>query len=153
VKPLPALMLAAAVGGAAAQVPPVETLGWMAGCWAAEGAEPGSGERWTPPAGGTLLGLSRTVKGGRTLEWEFMRIVTEAGGKVAFVALPSGQRETRFERVASPPDEAIFENPAHDFPQRVIYRRQGDDRLAARIEGRWVGLQRGVDFPLKRVAC
>lgn len=152
-KPWCWLALAVATGGAAAQVPPVDTLGWMAGCWAADGAEPGSGERWTAPAGGTLLGLSRTVKGGRTLEWEFMRIVTEPDGKVAFVALPSGQRETRFERVASPPDEAVFENPAHDFPQRVIYRRQGDDRLAARIEGLRGGVRRGVDFPLKRVAC
>lgn len=152
-KPLLALVLAGAAGGAAAQVPPVDTLGWMAGCWAAEGSEPGSGERWTPPAGGTLLGVSRTVKGGRTLAWEFMRIVTEADGKVAFVALPSGQREARFERVASPPDEAVFENPAHDFPQRVIYRRQGDHRLAARIEGRRGGVQRGIDFPLRRVAC
>lgn len=152
-KALPALLLAVAAGGAAAQVPPVDTLGWMAGCWAADGAEAGSGERWMAPSGGTLLGLSRTVKGGRTLAWEFMRIVTEADGKVAFVALPSGQRETRFERLASPPDEAIFEDPAHDFPQRVIYRRQGDDRLAARIEGVRGGVRRGIDFPLKRTAC
>ena len=29
----------------------------------------------------------------------------------------------------------VFENPGHDFPQRVIYERQGDV-LNARIEGR-----------------
>ena len=28
----------------------------------------------------------------------------------------------------------IFENLEHDFPQRIIYRREGD-RLIARIEG------------------
>jgi Domain of unknown function (DUF6265) len=147
------LLGALGTGGAAAQVPPVETLDWLAGCWAADGAEAGSGERWTPPAGGTLLGLSRTVKGGRTVEWEFMRIVTEPDGRIAFIAQPSGQREARFERVASPPEAAVFENPAHDFPQRIIYRRQGADRLAARIEGTRGGVQRGIDFPLRRVDC
>jgi hypothetical protein len=33
-----------------------------------------------------------------------------------------------------PAGEATFENLAHDFPQRIIYRKCGDD-LCARIEG------------------
>lgn len=147
------LLLALAAGPAAAQVPPIEPLAWLAGCWAAEGGEPGSGEQWMPLAGGSLLGVGRTVKGGRTVAWEFMRIVAEPDGKVAFIALPSGQRETRFERVASAPADAVFENAGHDFPQRVIYRRQGEDRIAARIEGLRGGVPRGIDFPLRRVSC
>ena len=30
---------------------------------------------------------------------------------------------------------ALFENTAHDFPQRIIYRRDADGSLLARIEG------------------
>jgi hypothetical protein len=46
----------------------------------------------------------------------------------------------------------VFENPTHDFPQRVIYRREGDS-LLGRIEGMTNGQQKAVDFPLKRVSC
>ena len=48
--------------------------------------------------------------------------------------------------------EARFENLEHDFPQRIIYRRDGDS-LTGRIEGVSMGKERAVDFPLKRVPC
>jgi hypothetical protein len=41
------------------------------------------------------------------------------------------------------------ENPAHDFPQRISYRKRGADSLLARIEGG----TRDIDFPMRRVAC
>ena len=47
----------------------------------------------------------------------------------------------------------IFENPAHDFPQRIIYRRRGADSLLARVEGMRGGRLRGLDFPYRRVPC
>ncbi len=46
----------------------------------------------------------------------------------------------------------MFENPAHDFPQRVIYRRLGADAVTGRIEGQIGGQARSVDFPYKRGA-
>lgn len=46
-----------------------------------------------------------------------------------------------------------FENPHHDFPQRVRYSAVGGDRIAARIEGVLNGSLRGIDFPLRRVQC
>ncbi|MCB1009826.1 MAG: hypothetical protein KDB94_13155, partial [Acidobacteria bacterium] len=44
----------------------VEALAWLAGCWAPDGGESGSVEQWTAPAGGTMLGLSRTIRNGTT---------------------------------------------------------------------------------------
>ena len=65
-------------------VPPPETvdkLAWLAGCWNVDGAEPGSGEHWSTAAGGTLLGTSRTVKGGKTTAFEFVQIRLGLGGE------------------------------------------------------------------------
>ena len=42
-----------------------------------------------------------------------------------------------------------FENPSHDFPQRISYRRTAAG-IAARIEGLMNGTPRGVDFPFTR---
>jgi hypothetical protein len=144
-----------AVAGAARSSPesPVANLSWLAGCWASVGGEFGTGEVWTAPAGGTMLGLSRTVRDGKTVEYEFMQIREIAPGQLAFVAHPSGQAEAAFPLVRSGPGELVFEDPAHDFPQRVIYRLVEPDRLHARIEGTLKGEDRGVDFLMKRAEC
>lgn len=104
------------------------------------------------PSGTTMLGMSHTVADGKTRDFEFMRIVQEENGELFFVAMPSGQTETRFKTIRSGPREAVFENPEHDFPQRVIYRRDGDF-LVGRIEGTSKGKDRAVEFPLQRVPC
>lgn len=151
---LPVLLLLVLSQPAAAAESPLDALGWLGGCWRAEGGEPGSGEMWTALAGHTLLGTSRTVRRGRTVAYEFMHIRQQANGSVVFAALPSGRSETLFTlRPGSAPREAVFENPAHDFPQRVIYRLEDGGRLRARIEGQRNGVTTGIDFPYQRVSC
>lgn len=131
----------------------VAALAWMAGCWAPEQGETGSVEHWLPPAGGTMLGMSRTVKKGQTVEFEFMQLRVNAEGKLVFIALPSGQREATFVASHVGKDSVTFENPQHDFPQKVSYRLESDGRLVGRIEGTRGGTVRGIDFPMRRVAC
>ncbi|MET0534869.1 MAG: DUF6265 family protein [Steroidobacter sp.] len=143
--------LLAATGATAAD--DVASLTWLAGCWSPEKGEAGSVEQWLSPAGGTLLGMSRTVKNGRTIEFEFMQVRTNAEGKLVFIALPSGQKEATFIASSVGKDSVTFENPQHDFPQKVIYRLESPERLIARIEGLRNGTLRGVDFPMRRVAC
>jgi hypothetical protein len=131
----------------------IERLAWLAGCWTAEGGEPGSVEQWMAPAGGQMLGMARTLKNGRVRESEFMRIAEGPDGRLQYTALPSGQREASFTQATLAEAEVVFENLQHDFPQRVIYRRQGGDGLLARIEGQRQGALRGIDFPMRRVPC
>src|SRR6202012_23245 len=59
---------------ACAEAMDISHLSWLSGCWNSEASEPGSGEQWLPLAGGTLLGVSRTVKQGKTVAFEFMQI-------------------------------------------------------------------------------
>lgn len=143
--------MAASIAPAAG--PPIEQIGWLAGCWNADNAEPGSGEQWMPLAGGTLLGIGRTVRGGKTVAYEFMRIGASADGSIAFFAQPSGQAPASFALLRLGTNEVVFENPDHDFPQRVIYRFEPPARLRARIEGVRQGVSRGIDFPMQRVSC
>ena len=105
------------------------------------------------PAGGTMLGMGRTIAGGKTVEFEFMRIAQEDDGEIYFIAIPSGQAETRFKLIKQDKNEAVFENPTHDFPQRVIYRLQENGALLGRIEGLSKGQEKAVDVPMKRAAC
>jgi len=131
----------------------LSALAWLAGCWAAERGEAGSGEQWTPLAGGTMLGIGRTVRNGETIDHEFLQIRRNADGKIVYVALPSGQTEATFVLTSSTESSFTFENPEHDFPQRIIYRALADGGMLARIEGMQDGVLRGVDFPMRRIAC
>ena len=153
----PCLLLCTALFGmpASAQTP-LERLSWLAGCWARETSvkvEPGSGEQWMAPAGGSMLGLGRTIRGGKTIEHEFMQISQTDAGQLVYTASPSGQPPTRFPLLRQGEGELVFENLQHDFPQRVIYRLAPGGRLHARIEGQRGELLRGIDFAMHRVAC
>ena len=129
----------------------VDSLGWLSGCWAAVGSDYGSGEIWTIPAGRSLLGVSRTVKEGNTVAHEFMQIRAEDDG-IFFIANPSGQKEARFKATAVTDGKIVFENPQHDFPQKITYELKDGD-LFARIEGTKKGKSRAVDFPMTRHEC
>ena len=131
----------------------IGSLAWLAGCWRSETAEPGSGEQWMLPAGGTMLGMSRMVKQGKTVEHEFMQLRTLADGTLAFIAQPSGQRMTTFPLLRMTDAEVVFENPQHDFPQRVAYRLESRSKLVARIEGIRNGTLRVIEFPMGRASC
>lgn len=137
----------------AAESSAIDRLGWLSGCWTSDGGEPGSGEQWTRPAAGTLFGMSRTVRGGRTVAHEFMHIEATENGSLVFVAAPSGQDSNSFQLVEITEREVTFADPAHDFPQRVIYRLLEPNRLLGRIEGEINGQFRAIDFPMTRERC
>lgn len=127
-------------------------LRWLAGCWELRSSQRVTLEMWMPPEGGLMLGASRTTAGGAVREFEQVRL--EAQGEVLlYTALPSGQREASFRSTEVSDSGFTVENPAHNFPQRIIYRRRGADSLIARIEGPGPGGTRGIDFPMRRVPC
>ena len=126
-------------------------LKFMTGCWVFEADGRRVEEHWLAPAGGSLLGVSRTVKGGKTVEYEFLQIRDLPEG-LTYIAKPSSQPEAKFVVSSKTADEVVFENPTHDFPQRIRYRLQGDT-LRARIEGNLNGKPRGIDFPYSRTNC
>jgi hypothetical protein len=134
----------------------IEQLGWISGCWVYTSPRVFIEELWTRPAGGTMLGVSRTLRraptGDSTMAWEFIRIHAR-GTDLVYAAQPHNQPAAEFvsERVSD--SVVVFANPAHDYPQRIIYRRAGKDSLKARVEGTQGGRTRGSDFPYVRAAC
>ncbi|MBC7900600.1 MAG: hypothetical protein H7070_11180, partial [Saprospiraceae bacterium] len=109
-------------------------------------------EQWMKPSGGTMIGMSRTIKNGKTVAFEFLRIVQD-DNEISYISRPSqNKEETSFKLVKSSANEAVFENPTHDFPQRIIYRLD-KTKLFARIEGTNNGKTMGIDFPMTRAKC
>ena len=86
-------------------------------------------------AGASMMGMSRTVAGDKTVEFEYLRIEQRADG-IYYVAHPKARCPgTDFKLMRASATEAVFENPQHDFPKRIIYRKGADDSLTASIDG------------------
>lgn len=148
------ILLASSFSSAHAQdsKPDMRVLAWISGCWENSQGISTVEERWTKLAGESMLGVSRTVKAGKTVAYEFIRIMKQ-GDDIYYVACPSGQKEAQFKLAKWSEHDATFENPDHDFPQRIVYRKMEDGSLHARIEGTSKGKERGVDFHFQRITC
>lgn len=117
------LSLAACVGSAtipAAQ--PAGGLDWLAGCWETEDGR--VREQWTVVNDGLAFGFGTTTADGEIVFFEQLRIETGDAG-LLYSAYPAGVGPTQFRLTDSGPGRATFDNPEHDFPQRLGYRRDG----------------------------
>ncbi|MDX2029271.1 MAG: DUF6265 family protein [Blastocatellia bacterium] len=124
----------------------VADLAWMSGDWETAPGRVQFDEHWTRPAGGTLFGVSRTIAGDRTVFFEYLRIETRPDG-IYYVAHPKARTPgADFKLIKLAAQEATFENLAHDFPKRIIYRKNPDGSLAARIEGDGSEKEKAQDF-------
>ena len=129
-----AFLLLHAMPGVADEVPDSPaSLAWLEGVWIGEEGGAAMEEIWTAPAGGILLGLHRDVFSSDKAFFEYLRIEHTAEGLVYF-ASPRGRPATAFKLAELGERNVVFENPEHDFPQRIHYRRDGD-ALVVRIEG------------------
>src|SRR5215203_2551671 len=111
-------------------------ISWISGDWqTGPGARAQIEEHWTQAAGATMMGVSRTVAGEKTVEFEYLRIEQRADG-IYYVAHPKARCPgTDFKLTRASATEAVFENPQHDFPKRIIYRKTANDALTASIDG------------------
>ncbi len=116
----------------------IAELAWMCGSW---GDPAESLESWMAPVDGLMLGVNRTVRPGETPFFEFLRIEQRPEG-IVFVASPLGLAPTDFPLRELGPERVVFENPGHDFPQRLVYWLEGDLLLAEASAGE--GAQRQV---------
>jgi hypothetical protein len=146
------LVLMLAGTGVCAQPSGVQRLAWLAGCWSLTNGERSVDEQWMAPRAGSMQGMSRTIRAERLVAHEAV-ILRERGEQLDYEVSPSGQARTVFTSISIDDNSVVFENLQHDFPQRVAYRRHGDDQLLAWIEGPRNGAMRRIEYPYQRVAC
>jgi hypothetical protein len=131
--------------------PEMGKLTWLSGCWKAEGNLQ-TEEQWTRLDGQSMLGMGRTIANGKTVSYEFLQIRVR-GEEIFYIAQPNGGSAVEFKLVKINDNGAIFENPQHDFPQRIAYSRSPDGGLVAAIEGQEKGKPKRVDFAMRKVRC
>lgn len=127
-------------------------VAWLAGAWVGTRSSGSSiEERWSPPLGGAMLAVSRTVNtGGKMVAFEYLRIVERDGGLV-YAAQPGGAPKTEYVLTEVGPTEAggkraVFDNPRHDYPKRIVYELSAEGKLSATIGYMKGGTPRKFEF-------
>lgn len=109
-------------------------LAWIGGDWKGKKSTGSSIEElWSSPLGGAMLGVSRTVNAnGKMVGFEYLRIVEREGGLV-YIAQPGGRAATEFVLSEFAANRAVFENPRHDYPRRIVYELSAEGILSTTV--------------------
>ncbi|HMB58960.1 MAG TPA: DUF6265 family protein [Xanthomonadales bacterium] len=106
---------------------------WLRGHWCSGQEGDRIEELWLRPASGEMIGINRTTLSGIMVAFEYLRIVHQ-DGVTTYVAQPGGSSPTLFPLAGHGDSWVAFENPDHDFPQRIEYHRDGEN-MQAEISG------------------
>ena len=94
---------------------------------------------------GAMLALSRTVSRGKMTAFEFLRIVERDSG-LLYVAQPGGVPPTEYVLTEVDSTRAVFDNPRHDYPKRIVYELTPQGGLRATIGFLMGGTPRRFEF-------
>jgi uncharacterized protein (TIGR02246 family) len=130
----------------------LEIASWLAGCWAATSETGWTEEVWSSPGGGLMLATSRTVRGGRATGYEFV-VLRAVDGELVYTAHPSGQATTDFRGTVISDVVLRFENPEHDFPKAIEYRRTTSDSIRVHVFGELASAQPAFSLSYGRRSC
>jgi hypothetical protein len=110
-------------------------------------------ERWHKQNDSVFTGESYFISGNDTMSSEKITI-EQRGNELYFIPTLKGQNNNQpveFKLIESSPTHLVFENPTHDFPEKITYTLLTKDSLLAEISGMMDNNATTHQFPLKRV--
>ncbi|MBO9151544.1 DUF6265 family protein [Chitinophaga sp. GCM10012297] len=131
----------------------ITRAGWLTGTWEHKTPRGITYETWKKVSADELQGASYSLEGNDTTIFESVRLLQKEG-RLYYVPTVKGQNNGQpvsFALKQATDEQLVFENPQHDFPQTVSYRRIGADSLVAQISGTRNGQFRTVVFPMKKI--
>ena len=146
------LALGVASDAAAQGAQRISSVTWLTGCLELRRGNRVIEEQRMAERAGTMVGMGRSI-GARGMDDYELTVIQQDSSRLLYVAHPRRQPTATFVARVATPDSVVFENPQHDFPQRVGYRRIGRDSVLAWIEGTQMGKAQRFEFPYRRVPC
>jgi hypothetical protein len=139
----------------------VADFAWLTGTWQGEVEGDFVEDQWSVPAGGVMVGTFRWVRGGKDGKlalYELLALEPGPEGPILWlrhfgarlVAREDKEGAIAFRLTAYKPNEATFDHRDPQNPLRLIYRREGADRLVAILERTENGKPVVTDFVYRR---
>ena len=123
----------------------LDDLGWLTGSWKRIAGTGFVFENWHKVSENTFEGVGLKVVDDDTTVLERLRL-EQFGAEIFYVAkVDHNELPVAFKLVKKSENQWVFENLAHDFPQRITYTRESDKAINVRVEKDNEGKSEGFD--------
>jgi hypothetical protein len=145
-------ILAACNSNKTAQPRQITKADWLIGSWENKSEYGDLSESWQKENDSVYKGQSFFIKRKDTIHSEAI-VLSEINGEVSYSPQVKGQNNDKpvdFKMTSATDKQLVFENPAHDFPQKITYTKITNDSLVAEISGKQQGKPMSEKYPMKR---
>jgi hypothetical protein len=94
---------------------------WLLGEWESRDGDKTFTETWRQLSEATFEGQGVTMKGGKQVDGESLRLAQMEKGVFYVSKVAHNRLPVAFELIVCEPQRLVFENAAHDFPKRLEY--------------------------------
>lgn len=130
----------------------IEKINWLLGSWENKSEEGILSEIWEKKNDSTFIGESYFIREKDTLHSERIE-VKQKGEDLLYIPTVKGQNNDKpvtFKLTTSTENEFTFENPAHDYPQKIVYKMVNANSLVATISGKQQGKNSIESYPMTK---
>lgn len=128
-------------------------VAWLTGNWGHTSKEGALTENWVKANDSVMHGESYFVVGEKDTVFAETVELAETNGKMVYTVTVPGQNEEKpvpFELTSANENQLVFENPKHDYPNKIVYNKIGNDSVMAEISGMQKGKPASEQFGMKR---
>lgn len=125
---------------------------WLLGSWQHQMSEGTITEEWKSMNDSVFSARSFFVSGTDTSAGETITL-EQRGKELYYIPVVKNQNEGKpitFRLSSGAGDELTFENPEHDFPQKIVYKKLREDSMLTEVSGNMQGKFHAEKLPMTR---
>lgn len=130
----------------------LEKMNWLVGQWENKMPNGLLTETWKKENDSTFTGNSYFINAKDTVHFESI-VLKQLKEELLYSATVIGQNNDEpvdFKLTSSNENSFVFENPTHDYPQKIVYKKVNENSLVATISGMQQGKMSEESYEMKR---
>lgn len=131
----------------------MKAANWILGNWENKSVDGNLSETWKKVNDSTFEAQSYFIKEKDTLHFESI-ILQQKGEELTYSTMVKGQNEEKavaFKLTTTTEKQLVFENPKHDYPQKIIYSEINPDSIVVKISGIQQGKPSSEQYSMKKI--
>jgi hypothetical protein len=131
----------------------LEKMNWLLGNWENEMPEGVLTETWTKKNDSTFSGTTYFIINKEDTVHSETIILKQLNDELVYRPTVKGQNNDEpvdFKLSFENENSFSFENPKHDYPQKIVYKKMNETSLVATISGMQQGKQSTESYPMKK---
>ncbi|NNT72991.1 hypothetical protein HKT18_12250 [Flavobacterium sp. IMCC34852] len=131
----------------------LEKMNWLIGQWENTTPEGYLTETWSKTNDSTFLGQTYFIINKKDTVHNESIVLTQVNDDLIYRPTVKGQNNDEpvdFKLTSEVENVFSFENPKHDYPQKIVYKKVNDKSLIATITGKQQGKTSTESYPMQK---